>query len=242
MALPVTGCDPATVAQVAEKSPKEALLAAVPQDSAGPLRFSGKDDTNDISGSIDPQAKALQLATSMKQDGIAVHMSFLIVAEQAWVKMRFTGDRRKVALLPKYPDRWMHLNRAKLTGDGAVPTYDGADQGNTGVLIENATSVEDKGDGRYAGTVDLTSGEAAKVLDAAEMTALGAAAKQVPFTGKVIGHNLAEFTMDVPAAGKHQAFRYVVNYTDYGTAPKLTAPSGPAAQEAPASLYQLMNG
>ncbi|ASW53490.1 hypothetical protein CIK06_03770 [Plantactinospora sp. KBS50] len=253
MAVPLSGCGPASTAQPAsgapggaaespEQSPKEKLLAAVPDGSEGTFQFSSNDGTTAISGSIDPESKAYQIGTSGEESGITIKMSFLTVGDQTWAKVKLSGDRAVLAALPKFPNRWMHLDPAKMTGDDAVPQLDGADQGNVGPLVENATSVEDKGDGKYAGIIDLTAGEAAKVLEADQMKALGAAATQVPFTAQVTGDKLTAFTMQVPAAGKQKAFQYVATYGGFGTTPKLTAPTGSAAQEAPADLYEFLQG
>ncbi|MBO4209475.1 hypothetical protein [Micromonospora echinofusca] len=94
--------------------------------------------------------------------------------------------------------------------------------------------------GRYAGVIDLTAGEAAKVLDEEQMTALGDVAKQVPFTA-VVGAdgNLGSLTLELPAAGGQKAYRYVVTYTDYGKAQKIAEPT---ADRAPAVAYELLNG
>ncbi|MFC8617716.1 hypothetical protein ACFT9M_15075 [Micromonospora purpureochromogenes] len=247
----VAGCDAgggdrtaAPAGSSAAPTPKAALLAAVPDGTEGTFRFTGHDSSSDISGLVDPTAKGAELTTAVKDPdlGFTTRMSFRIVADQTWMKVKFTGTKGLTGL-PKLPDRWLRLDRERLADAASAPVYDGVDVGNTGPLIEAATAVEEKGAGRYAGTVDLTAGEAAKVLDAEEMTALGDAAKAVPFTAEVgPDGNLAKLTLQVPAVGRHKAYAYVVEYRDYGTAPKVTAPTGGAAQDAPKVAYELLNG
>jgi hypothetical protein len=237
------GCG-AVKEEVAAVTAKQTLLASVPDGSEGPFRFTGKDVTGDISGSVDPAAKGLDLKTSVKdpEHGFSTHIAFRVVGDEAWTKISFT-ETKGLTGLPKLPNKWLKLDRAKFTNADGMPTYDGADQGNAGPLVQAATSVQDDGSGKYSGVIDLTSGEAAKVLDAEQMTALGEAAKQVPFTA-VVGadQNLASLTLDVPAAGSAKAFRYVVTYKDYGSAPKVAAPAAGQAQDAPALAYDLLNG
>ncbi|MFJ2083965.1 hypothetical protein ACIOBK_15640 [Micromonospora chokoriensis] len=222
-------------------NPKEALLDAVPDGSEGAFRFSGKDSTSTIDGRIDPTAKAFELNMNMPpdSDGIVVKMSFLVIEDQNWVKAKFSGRSG----LPKFPDKWMKLDRAKLTDAASIPTYDGVDQGNAGPLIQAATSVEEKSPGQYVGFIDVSEAEAAKALDDGEAAALGEAAKKVPFTA-VVGadKHLASLTLKIPAAGKAKAYDYVVNYADYGNAPKITVPTGSAATKAPTMAYEMLNG
>ncbi|MFY1617911.1 hypothetical protein [Micromonospora sp. WMMD736] len=221
-------------------SPKDALLAAVPDGKEGAFRFSGKDASSTIDGRIDPAANAFELNMVMPpDDGVVVKMSFLVIKDQNWVKAKFSGRPG----LPKFPDKWMKLDRTKLTDAASIPTYDGVDQGNAGPLIQAATEVEEKSPGQYVGFIDVSAGEAAKALEDGEAAALGEAGKKVPFTA-VVGadKHLASLTLKMPAAGKTKAYDYVVKYADYGSAPKITAPTGAAAVKAPAMAYDLLNG
>ncbi|MDZ5444689.1 hypothetical protein U2F26_18395 [Micromonospora sp. 4G57] len=235
------GCGPKSEPAAAPAtSPKEALLDAVPDGTEGAFRFSGKDSSSTITGRIDPDAKAFEINTAMApdKDGITTKMSFLLIGEEIWMKAKFSGHPG----LPKFPNKWMKLDRAKLTDGGSVPAYDGADQGNAGPLIEAATSVEEQGPGRYAGVIDVSSGNAAKALDDSEAAALGEAAKRVPFTA-VVGpdKHLTSLTLKIPAAGERKAYDYVVTYADYGSTPKITVPTGGEATKAPAMAYEMLN-
>lgn len=221
--------------------PKQALLDAVPDGTEGTFRFSGKDSSSTLSGRIDPDSKAFEINTTIAPgaDGITTKMSFLLIGEEVWMKAKFSGQPG----LPKFPDKWMKLDRTKLTDGEAIPTYDGADQGNAGPLIEAATSVKEQSPGRYAGVIDVSAGNAAEALDEGEAAALGEAAKRVPFTA-VVGadKHLSSLTLKIPAAGKAKAYDYVVTYADYGSAPKISVPTGTATTKAPKMAYEMLNG
>ncbi|MFC4146361.1 hypothetical protein ACFO0M_08855 [Micromonospora mangrovi] len=222
-------------------SPKDALLATVPQGTEGAFRFTGRDASSTLSGRVDPAAKAFEMVTLMPadSDGVTTKLSFLVIDDELWLKAKFTGRPG----LPKFPDKWMKLDRSRLKDAASAPSYDGADLGNAGPLIQAATSVQEQAPGRYAGVIDVTEGEAAKALEDGEAAALGEAGRQVPFTA-VVGpdRHLTSLTLKMPAAGKRKAYDYVVSYVDYGTAPKITRPGGSTATKAPAAAYDLLNG
>ncbi|MEU4472177.1 hypothetical protein [Micromonospora sp. NPDC023888] len=221
--------------------PKQVLLDAVPDGTEGTFRFAGKDSSSTLSGRVDPDAKGVELNTTIApgSDGITVKMSMLIIGDELWMKAKLTGQ----AGLPKFPDKWMKLDRTKLSDSAGIPTYDGADQGNAGPLIQAATSVREQSPGRYAGVIDVSAGNAAEALEDGEAAALGEAGKAVPFTA-VVGadKHLTSLTLKIPAAGKAKAYDYVVNYADYGTTPKISVPTGAAATSAPKMAYEILNG
>ncbi|WP_446217020.1 hypothetical protein [Micromonospora sp. IBHARD004] len=222
-------------------TPKEALLDAVPDGTEGVFRFTGKDASSNLTGRIDPESKAFEMNTVMApdKDGITMKMSFLVIEDKIWMKAKFSGHPG----LPKFPNKWMVLDKSKLTDGDSVPTFDGADQGNAGPLIEAATSVEEQGPGKYVGFIDVTSGEAAKALEDGEAAALGEAGKHVPFTALVgPDEHLASLVLEIPAGGERKAYQYVVTYADYGSTPKITVPTGSAATKAPAMAYEMLNG
>ncbi|MBQ1035416.1 MULTISPECIES: hypothetical protein [Micromonospora] len=246
----VVGCGPKSEPTSAPQSgpsasptvdPKQALLDAVPDGTEGTFKFSGKDSSSTHSGRVDPASKAVEINTTGApgSDGITTKMSFLLIGEEVWLKAKFSGQPG----LPKFPDKWMKLDRTKLAESDTIPAYDGADQGNAGPLIEAATSVKEQSPGQYVGVVDVSTGNAAQVLEEGEAAALGEAAKSVPFTAVVdADKHLTSLTLKIPAAGKAKAYDYVVTYADYGTSPKISVPTGSAATKAPAMAYEMLNG
>lgn len=239
------GCGPKSEPAAAPRtsptaSPKESLLDAVPDGTEGAFSFTGKDASSNLTGRIDPESKAFEVNTVLApdSDGITVKMSFLVIGDKLWMKAKFSGQPG----LPKFPNKWMALDKSKLDDSDGVPSYDGADQGNAGPLIEAATSVEEQGPGKYAGFIDVTSGNAADALEDGEAAALGEAGKNVPFTALVgPDEHLASLTLEIPAAGDRKAYQYVVTYAGYGSTPKITAPTGAQATKAPAMAYEMLN-
>ncbi|WP_442934074.1 hypothetical protein [Micromonospora sp. CPCC 205561] len=228
-------------------NPKSTLLAAVPDEEDPAFRFSGSDPTGVVTGVVDPAGKGMDLTLTEKDEklGFTMKLSFRLIEQRSWMKVSFDGADELSSML-KLPKKWMELDHAKLTDPASVPYYEGADPGNAGAILRAAgDTVTDQGGGTYTGTVDLTHGEHVRqaVADALDVDALGPAAKQVPFTA-VVGAdgNLTSLTLEIPAAGKNKATKYVVRYFDFGKAPKITAPTGSQAQKAPASAYELLNG
>ncbi|MCL7459115.1 hypothetical protein M8I35_18210 [Micromonospora sp. MSM11] len=228
-------------------NPKSTLLAAVPDEEDPAFRFSGSDPTGVVTGVVDPAGKGMDLTITEKDEKLdfTMKMSFRLIEQRSWMKVSFDGAEQLSSLL-KLPTKWMELDHAKLTDPASVPYYEGADPGNTGAILgATGDTVTDQGGGTYTGTVDLTHGEHVRqaMADAVDVDALGEAAKAVPFTA-VVGAdgNLASLTLEIPAAGKRKATKYVVKYFDFGKAPKVTEPTGSQAQKAPASAYELLNG
>ncbi|MGC4893835.1 hypothetical protein [Micromonospora sp. DT31] len=225
--------------------PKAALLAAVPDDEDPAFRFSTAEGGEKFNGVVDPAARGVELSVSQKNKDpkFTMAMTFRIIDEALWVRVKLTGipglhDRLKL------PKRWMTMDRAKLSDASEVPAYEGADPANMAAIIQTAGTVEDRGNGTYGGFVDLTAN--ADVRDnfsSVDVDALGEAAKKVPFTA-VVGPdgNLTSLTLEIPAAGKQKAMKLVARYYDFGKAPRISAPTGADVQKAPASAYEMLNG
>ncbi|MFU8853641.1 hypothetical protein ACNAW0_22030 [Micromonospora sp. SL1-18] len=237
-----TGSTPAASPSV---DPKAVLLAAVPNEDDPGFRFSTVDGTDKLVGVVDPAAHAMELGLTQKNEDpkFTMNMTFRMIDDQSWLRVKLEGIAGLHEMM-KLPKRWMALDRAKLDDPTDAPVYEGTDPGNTAAIIRTADTVEDKGDGTYAGSADLTRGQdVANAVDGVDIAALGEAAKKVPFTA-VVGAdgNLTSLTLDIPAGGKQKATKLVVRYYDFGKAPKLSAPTGDQVQKAPASAYELLNG
>ncbi|MBY8872914.1 hypothetical protein K7640_13845 [Micromonospora sp. PLK6-60] len=234
-----TGSTP-TASPTPSASPKETLLAAVPDEGESTFRFSGRDSSSKLNGRIDPESLAyeIHLASGPDKDGISAKMSFLTIKDKTWVKIKFNGHSG----LPRFPDKWMSLDKSKITASGVIPEYDGADPGSAAPLIGAATSVEERGPGKYAGFIDVTEGNVGDALEEGEAAALGAAGRRVPFTATVgPDEHLASLVLKMPASGDRKAYQYVVQYSGFGSTPKISAPTGDAATKAPALVYEILN-
>lgn len=225
--------------------PKAALLAAVPDEKDPAFRFTTIEGADKFDGVVDPAARGLELSMSEKSKDpeFTMGMTFRVIEEDIWMRVKITGMAGLQDMM-KLPKRWMLLDRTKLDDASDVPVYQNADPANMAAVIRTAETVEDRGDGTYAGFADLTANaDIRESFTTVDVAALGDAAKKVPFTA-VVGPdgNLTSLTMELPAAGKQKAMKVVAKYYDFGKAPKLTAPTGAQVQKAPAPAYEMLNG
>ncbi len=225
--------------------PKAALLAAVPDEKDPAFRFTTIEGADKFDGVVDPAARGLELSMSEKSKDpeFTMGMTFRVIEEDIWMRVKITGMAGLQDMM-KLPKRWMLLDRTKLNDASDVPVYQNADPANMAAVIRTAETVEDRGDGTYAGFADLTANaDIRESFTTVDVAALGDAAKKVPFTA-VVGPdgNLTSLTLELPAAGKQKAMKVVAKYYDFGKAPKLTAPTGAQVQKAPASAYEMLNG
>ena len=225
--------------------PKATLLAAVPDENDPAFRFTTIEGADKFDGVVDPAARGLELSMSEKSKDpeFTMGMTFRVIEEDIWMRVKITGMAGLQDMM-KLPKRWMLLDRTKLDDTSEVPVYQNADPANMGGVIRTAETVEDRGDGTYAGFADLTaSADIRESFTTVDVDALGDAAKKVPFTA-VVGPdgNLTSLTLEVPAAGKKKAMKLVAKYYDFGKAPKISAPTGAQVQKAPASAYEMLNG
>ena len=225
--------------------PKAALLAAVPDEKDPAFRFTTIEGADKFDGVVDPAARGLELSMSEKSKDpeFTMGMTFRVIEEDIWMRVKITGMAGLQDMM-KLPKRWMLLDRTKLNDASDVPVYQNADPANMAAVIRTAETVEDRGDGTYAGFADLTANaDIRESFTTVDVAALGDAAKKVPFTA-VVGPdgNLNSLTLELPAAGKQKAMKVVAKYYDFGKAPKLTAPTGAQVQKAPASAYEMLNG
>jgi len=242
-------CEPKTTPARPPTSPtpqsaKDALVASVPDGDEGTFRFTIKDYEASGSGVVDAASKGVTASIGYKDPdlGFTMNVAFLVVGQKSWVKITFSNTAG-LAGLPKLPNKWLLLDPAKLTDPESTPlTFDGPDPANTAVLLASVVTAKKTGPGQYRGTLDLTKTTDADVADPAGITAMGEAAKAVPFTATVdTSGRLNAIQIQVPAAGKTRAYEYKMTYTGYGNAPKVTAPSAVESQNAPAEAYELLN-
>ena len=113
---------------------------------------------------------------------------------------------------------------------------------NAAILLASVVTAKETGPGQYGGTLDLTKAADAEVAEAKEITAMGEAAKAVPFTATVdTSARLNTIRIQAPAAGKAPAYEHTITYSGYGDAPKVAAPPAAESQTAPAEAYELLN-
>jgi hypothetical protein len=221
-------------------SPRDTLLKAVPDGSQGNFAFTVTDAEATGTGVADPAAKALKLDMQFDDPsaGFSMSMGFVAIDQETWMKISISGQAPG---LPKFPDKWLHLDRSKISGDAGV-RLSFADPVGAASLFGTARDVESAGPSLFRGTVDLTAAQDAEIVDAEGLKALGEQAKALPFEATLDGQDrLDTLTIDVPAAGEAAAFKWVAKFHDYGAATTPTAPPPAQSQEAPASAYEMLN-
>lgn len=236
------GCAETGSEAPAPATPKDKLLAAVPDGSQGNFRFTLKDAETTGKGVVDPAGKRMQLTTEYKDKklGFTMTMGFLIIDQESWIKVTFANTKGLTGL-PKLPKKWLHLDRSKVTDQEDID-FDDPDPAGAVALFRSIVDVAESTTGQFAGTVDLTQATETEVLDAAELAALGEKAKAVPFQALVdTTGRLTSIEINVPAFGDAPAYTHQATYGDYGVAPAVEEPPAGQTQEAPAAAYELLN-
>ena len=232
-------------ASPAPAGPEERLLDALPGFATGAFRFTVKGGTQPMSGVLDASKKSYRIDVSQKDPdlGYTLTMKFLVVDEQAWIKIGFKGTEGLTGF-PELPKTWMLVDPGKIedTEDAPLSYDDETDPGEAGAVLRAIVDVTQTGAGTYEGTTDLTrQGEAGIVADAT-LKALGDRAKAVPFEATVDGQGrLTRTVVEIPAAGKAEATRYEVVYDGYGSTEPPSEPVAGEQQKAPKAAYEMLN-
>lgn len=246
------GCGPDSATPVASASPsklspKDALLASIPTEKSGSFHFTLKADGGTGDGVIDPATKALSLNTEFKGDASApfsMSMAIRVIDTKAWVRMKITG-MDNVPGFGDIPDKWLLIDQTKIKdAKGSKLAFDGPDVAGAAELFKLIVDVKETGEGKYAGTVDLsTVGDESELFLSEEIKALGDQAKSVPFEATLdSAGRLSSLTINMPAVGGTPASTTAVTFDSYGSAAAITEPAAAEVQAAPTSVYDILNG
>lgn len=241
-----TGCgkdsdEPGTTPSPTPPNPKDALVASVAEIQKNSFTFDMKATNATGTGSVDPAAKSAAVKLNFEESGVKFLMELLILADDNYMKIDFGG--LKVPGMPP-PDKWQHIDRTKLKDQEALDLFniDDADPAGAKDIFNAIVNVESAGERKYKGTVDLTKATDAGIVDEDVVKALGEQAKAVPFEATVDDKGrLASLRLDIPAAGTAKAQTWEINYSNYGTAPKLEKPPASEVQEASKAVYDMLN-
>jgi hypothetical protein len=231
--------------KVSVATPRDALLAAVPDTKVGAYKFDIKGGVTPMSGVLDAPKKTIELKLVQKEPdiGLTMTMTSLVIDKKGWMKIAFSPAN--LPGLPKLPKKWVLLDPAKIKDPDNSPLEygDETDPGYVTQLVQSSAGLTESKPGHYAGTTDLTQVTDAEIVDEKTLTALGDKAKAVPFTAVIDGAgHLTSAVVKVPAAGQAKAATYQVTYSAFGTT---ATPAEPAAnQQTPATgaVYELLNG
>lgn len=226
-------------------SPKDALIASVQELQKTSFKFTIKDAESTGDGVVDPATKSGNIRAKFSDPDLSfsINMEFLLIGSDTWAKVDL-GSMAGLPGLPQLPNKWMHLDRAKLSNADELG-LDDADPAGAADILAAIASVERSGDRAFTGTLDLTQGKAkeAGIVDEKIVTDLADQAKAVPFEATVDDKGrLTSLKIKVPAAGTVKAQTWEVTYSDYGAPANLTKPPAADVVEAPQSAYDLFNG
>jgi len=183
-------------------------------------------------GAMDPVGQQGTMTTTLFTGSANATLETTLIGADMWLKI--TG-------LPAVPNKWLHLDTAKLPEDSALGIRPGKlDPANTDRMIESITTIERAGASGYRGTLDLTKASTSAIIDKATVDTLGDRAKAVPFTAMVDAQGrLTNFTMDLGMV-EGVPVKVNVTYRDFGAKVSPTRPAATDVVEAPDAVYQLL--
>jgi hypothetical protein len=169
------GKESAAPASAKPLQPRDALLASLPDASTGSFRFTIEGGEAPSSGEIDASRQSYRVGFRYREPkaGFTLLSDYLVVKQQSWIKIRFTGTEGLTGL-PKLPKKWMLIDPAKVKTEDVPLAYDNeTDPGEAGAVLRAIVAVEQTSPGHFAGTTDLTQQGDAEIVGAARLRALG---------------------------------------------------------------------
>ncbi|HZN75496.1 MAG TPA: hypothetical protein VFC00_28010 [Micromonosporaceae bacterium] len=185
-------------------------------------------------GAMDPVGKNGQLTLNLFMGSATAKLDTVLIGADMWLK---TDG------IPVVPDKWLHLDTARLPDDSPLGVRPGRlDPVNSEKLFDAATKIENVGRGQFKGTVDLTKLSSSAIVDRATVETLGDRAKAVPFEATIDDQGrLTNFKMDLGTVD-NVPMKVNVTYSDFGTSVSPTKPAASDVMEAPEAVYNLLGG
>jgi hypothetical protein len=185
-------------------------------------------------GAMDPAGGKGQLTLTLFTGSANAQLETVLISADMWLKVNG---------VPAVPDKWLHLDTAKLPADSALGVRPGKlDPVNAEKLISAIAKIESKGNGQFTGTVDLTKMSDSAIIDRATVDTLGDRAKAVPFEAAIDAQGrLTNLKMDLGTVDGIP-IKVNVTYRDFGSAVSPTQPAASDVVEAPDAVYQLLGG
>nr|BFE61017.1 hypothetical protein GCM10020063_055430 [Dactylosporangium thailandense] len=221
--------------------PPEALAKSVKALGTTAFNVAVKQGVMTGGGRVDPAAGKAVLSMGGNVDlgaGVGVtrlSLGYTVLAPELYIKADF-GD----TLNEHYgmdPTTWMHVDRAKLTGNALPLSEDGKLDVGITELLSGTADVQRTDKTHYTGTIDVSAvrGSLAPTQDSVQKA--GAKAKAIPFKATLDEEGrLTVFTIDGASIDEDLAME--LTFTGYGSIDPVTVPAG--AIECPASVYELI--
>lgn len=238
------GTSPTTTTSPTPANAKDTLVASTQQLQNTSFRFELTGAGVTGNGSVDAPADSATMKAkfSDEQTNATFAMELLILPEDRYMKLDFGA-----LPIPGMPskDKWQHIDLTKVKDPQSLDldVAKDADPAGTKAIFDSIVTAEKTSDKQYKGTVDISAiAKDADLLDADVAKALGPDAKTVPFEATLDDQGrLTNLKLQIPAKGKVKAQVWEITYSDYGSAPKLEKPPASEVQEAPKSVYDLLN-
>jgi hypothetical protein len=183
-------------------------------------------------GALDSVGRQGQLTLTLFTGSATAEVETVLIDADMWLKLKG---------VPGVPDKWLHLDTARLPEDSALGIRPGKlDPVNAEKLVDAITSVDSRGSGQFIGKLDLTKVSDSAVVDRATVETLGERATAVPFEATVDAQGrLTNLKLDLGTVDG-LPLRVNATYRDFGTRVAPTRPAASDVIEAPAAVYQLL--
>lgn len=198
------------------------------------------------SGLADPTGKKSQLTIEVGTAGAEAAMEMRMVDKDLWMK---------IPGMPTGEGKWMHLNVADMPASfAAFGTAD--DPGSSFALMKAVKEVEDLGDGRYKGTLDLAKSPTSQALTKQlEQHSFGPELLIVPFEtaldkeGRLVEISIDQSELIKAVAGDvgegiaAATGKIEIKFSDFGVqVTDIVAPPASEVTEMPAELLKSFGG
>ena len=198
---------------------REALAAAAMKLGEQSVRVKMTTTGMTGTGVMDPKTRMVEMTMDM--------------GGQQNMELRALGDDFYMRMPGLTGDKWMHIDITKYSDSANLNFMPDGDPGSAAKTMENIVDVKQTGDGRYAGTIDMTKAEGA---NAAAAALLGDGARAVPFTASVDPQGrLTSFEVDMSVVNS-AAGKLSTTYSDFGVAVNVQRPPADQVQEAPSTI------
>jgi hypothetical protein len=226
-------------AQPPAKPPKEQLTEAIKKLSGQSRRQTISVGPEVIASASTDGAKrvAPHAVYTDPSTGFKAQIDGVMINKDTWVRIDFGALAGVVPVLGDVNKKWLHVDPSKLPKAVVEGISVSADSG-LEALPAALVTTEKTGDSSFTGTIDLT---LAKNLADLAGIKLGDAAKSTPFEATVDdAGNLATFVIKSVDLGARKGVDVTLTIAEVGVPVKIEKPKG--AVEAPAALYELLNG
>ncbi|WP_432839459.1 hypothetical protein [Dactylosporangium sp. CA-092794] len=224
--------------------PKDVLVSSLSEYNKGvyALDFTALDGPG--RAAVDSLGQRAYVELNSKRPDASYTVEVLLIEPDAYVKLNMGQLAEQPSMRQLNGMTWMRLDPSKVKHAKSLGLKaDETDLLGLKAMLQSARSVKPDGDRKYTGTLDLAKGGESPLTDEDVVKSLGDKAAGVPFTAALDSDGrLRDLVIGVPAAGDKQAHQLKVSVTQYGAAAVPAKPAAKSLVEAPAKVYETLNG